>query len=230
VGLAPFEYSGIPAPAARVRAELYPFALAGAGGPLSKLGAAVVFERVVYINSNVEGSAIDIETTHQRLGLGVHYRIDLGSSPRSPAISVGFGYDQLTFALDRQQLMDDVIDFDLPDVDYLAFYPTVAMRLPLGRRLAIFAHGAYMFISDAGAIENEDAYGSASASGFEGEAGVQMWITSRLQLRLGAQYRQIGFTFDGEGVLRDRNGDGQNDVVGATDLYYGGYLTAGFQF
>ncbi|MCG8422612.1 MAG: hypothetical protein MJE77_32250 [Proteobacteria bacterium] len=230
VGLAPFDYRGVPVPAARFRGTLYPFALAGADGFTSSLGASFVFERVVRNNSNVEGSAIDIPTTHQRWGVGVHYRIDVGRSGRSPSISIGAGYDQLTFTLDRRVLMDEVPGVDLPDVDYLVFYPTLSGELPLGSRLVLFTRSAFLFISDAGPIENENAYGSGSAYGFDAELGIELWLARRLLIRLAGEYTHISHDFEGDGALRDRDGDGTPDVDGALDQYYGAYLTAGFRF
>lgn len=230
IGLAPFEYSGLPMPAARLQGTLYPFGLAGAGGFLGNIGASFAYERIVFINSSVDGSAISIPTTHQRLGVGVHYRLDFGRAGESPALTVGAGYDQITFALDRDVLMDDVIAVDLPDVDYLVFYPTLGAELPLGSRLAIFTQLAYLVISDAGPIENENNYGSASASGFDAELGAEIRLPKRIVVRLGAEYTRITHSFEGEGDLRDRDGDGTADVEGALDQYFGGYLMAGFRF
>ena len=230
IGLAPFEYSGLPMPAARIHGTLYPFGLAGAGGFLGNVGASLVYERIVLVNSTVDGNAVSIPTRHQRLGVGVHYRLDLGDAGTSPALTFGAGYDQITFALDRDVLMDDVVDVDLPDVDYLAFYPTVGAELPLGSRLALYTQLAYLIISDAGPIENENNYGSASASGLDGELGAELRLPKGVLVRIGAEYTRISHSFQGDGELRDRDGDGTPDVEGAQDLYFGGYLMAGFRF
>lgn len=226
----PFVYHGNPVPAGRVQAELYPFALFGARGFFSGLGGTFVFERVISMSSRVEGLGAELPTRHQRWQAGVHYRIHMGEAKNSFAITLGGGYGEHLFTLDRTAIMDTTLAIDIPDVTYRAFDPGLAMRIPLSSSLALHARGAYLAIRDAGAIETREAYGDAFAWGIDSELGATLDLSSWLACRLGGQYTLVTFDFLDQGVLRDRDGDGVNDIERALDQFFGASLTCGLQF
>jgi hypothetical protein len=52
-----------------------------------------------------------------------------------------------------------------------------------------------------------------------------------MPLHLGVRYVRMAYDFNGAGgALVDRDGDGDDDVGGALDVYLGGYATLGYLF
>jgi hypothetical protein len=230
---APNGYSGAPVPGVFVSVALFPLAVASGGkhrGVLQNIGVTAVLDYVVAINSQFgEGAAgIDIPTTQYRWGVGAIYRHNFGDSVTSPSIDVNAGYNKLVFELDKAVAMDAGLNLSLPNFDYAYIDVGGGLRFPLARAGALFAGGHLLLVQDAGEIKK--LYGAADVTAFDAAAGYEHRLTARVLVRGAARLQRVGFSFTGAGTESDRNGDGMSDVASATDLYYGGYLTAGYLF
>jgi MYXO-CTERM domain-containing protein len=228
--VAPYEYRSNPVPAARVQGEVYPGALLGTTGVFSNLGMSFAFERAFGMVSKVEGLDVNIPTTHQRWNAGLQVRVPLGTRHNSTTITVGGGYGQRAFYFDRTELILLNLDIDVPDVDYRAFDPGLAVRVPLGGRMALQLRGSYLLIRKVDDMDSPEWYGTATAYGADAEAAATLWVKPWLVVHAGVQYTRIDFTFAGNGARSDRDLDGILDVESALDEFYAGYLTAGLRF
>jgi hypothetical protein len=230
----PNGYNGTLVPGAYIAAEVYPLAFdhepGKKKGALAGLGVAVVYDKVLKISSKLEGGTVDIATAQVRWGVGVRYRLNIGSEPSGPQVKFGVGYNKLEFTLDQQAIMDNMLDIDLPNVAYTYYDPGVAGRLPIGKQMAIYADGRFLIINDTGDMQLTENYGPATVSGLDLDAGLEYRLDARLLVRGGVRYQRIAYTFDGDGALGDRDGDAMSDVPSATDQFFGGYVMGGYLF
>ena len=75
------------------------------------------------------------------------------------------------------------VDLQLPDVSYSYLDPGITLQFPVKPKLAVRAEARYLMVTSAGDIEAADGYGTASASGYVGEAGIEYELADRLALR-----------------------------------------------
>ena len=73
-------------------------------------------------------------------------------------------------------------------------------------------------------------YGGASVRGVDLDAGVEIRVTPRVAVKIGARWLRMGFAFDGSGQKTARDANPDQDVAGAVDEYLGGYTTASWLF
>jgi hypothetical protein len=86
--------------------------------------------------------------------------------------------------------------------------------------LAVSVAGRGLIVAGAGQIQQTDQYGTATAMGLSGSAGVEVMLFNHVALRVAGEATQISFDFTGNGTLsKDR------DVKTATDSYLGGVAT-----
>ncbi len=229
----PQGYDGALVPGIYATAELYPMALADRSGRgfAHDIGITLKVDRVLIIKSELPGQAgaDSLPTSQTRYGAGLVYRWNFGSSPTSPTLKVGAGYNVLSFTID-EQAADDPDAIELPDVAYTYIDPGLGLRLPLGDRFAALAEAHYLYVLDAGQIEDADRYGTAGAVAFDADVGAEVMVTSNFMARLGARFTQVGLSFDGNGDLTERTNDGMQDVTSSNDRYLGFYATAGLLF
>lgn len=229
----PNGYDGRIVPGAFFNAELYPLALGGGkhNGPLAGLGAAVTVDRVISIKSKIDDPAapmgfVEFATTQTAWGVGLRYRLPIGSRPTLPTVKLGFGYNHLDFTIDT-----GAMDIDLPNVAYSYIDAGGSVRVPLGERLAIEATGRYLVVVASGDISLPTNYGGGKVNGLDVSGSLEYRPTPRFTLRGGARYMRIAFDFDGTGndtTMRDMDPD--QDVGGALDVYLGFFATAGYLF
>ncbi len=218
----PMTYQGAPVGSARLDAELYP--LLRHHGHLARVGFAVDIERALRVHSNVvvDGVTHDLDTAQSRWGLGVRYRYPVGAH----AIKLAAGYDKLSHRINRAGL-----DIDLPDVgySYLDLGAGADVSLSHGEwRLSV--DGRYLHVLNAGAIAEPAAYGGGTVAGYHFDVGMARVLASGVLVRAGVEYLRMAFAFDGSGALTDVDADPEQDVGGAADTWFGGYLTAGIAF
>jgi hypothetical protein len=105
--------------------------------------------------------------------------------------------------------------------------PSLMVRVPLGKRVALFAGGRGLLMLSAGPIANADQYGRAHILGGTATAGFEIGLASHVALRLAGEGTQIDMKFYGQGMLASGlDGDpGTIDVQRARDRYYGGDAT-----
>lgn len=227
----PQGYDGALVPGVYAAAEIYPMALVErrGDGVARDFGISLVVDKVLLIKSRLEGAGADeLPTDQLRFGGGVVYRWNFGSAT-GPTLKLGVRYNRLSFSIDETQA-EDPAAIEIPDVDYSYLDPGVGFRLPLGERLALLAEAHYIYVLDAGQIQEADQYGESSVFAFEGDLGAELKLTDNLVARTGVRYSQYSLDFEGEGDLTDRTGDGMQDVNAARDRYLGVYATAGVLF
>ncbi|WP_428267725.1 hypothetical protein [Haliangium sp.] len=231
------EYNGTVAPGVFIDAEVYPAAFGPESMParaiLSNIGIRVLFDRVLFLTSGVEGGgqSADLDTTHMRFGVGLVYRYFFGDADNAPVIKLGVGYDRLQFSLDKDAAPAG-IDVDLPNVAYSSIDPGVAFTYPISGALAVTADARLLLVLGAGEVEDMDEYGGTSSSlGFDIGAEVEYEILPRLSVRGALRFVDVTLAFDGTGARTDRDGNAATqEVDGITDYYIGAQVTAGYRF
>ncbi len=220
----PNGYNGAIVPGALVSGEVYPLAFMSPGGALAGVGLTFVFDRVFLLKSKYGPDEYD--STQQRWGVGLSYRLNIGNRPTLPTIHVGIGYNSLSFTIDSGA---KVI---LPNVDYVYLDPNLGVRLPLGTpKLAFLADARYMVISGSGQFSENAYYGGGTVKGIDLDGGFEYRLMDRMPIHLGVRYIRIAYDFDGTGAgTKNLDGTNMNDVGGALDEYLGGYVTAGYIF
>jgi hypothetical protein len=230
-GAAPPGYTGPPTPGVHVAGEVYPLALASSGF-FSGLGIAAEYNQSLLLTTR-SADAMDeaLPTTQAQWSVGARFRLRFGRSATAPSLTVGGGYGRRSFTVDRSALPANAV-LDLPDVDYAYVDPGLTFRLPLGRRVALFAGGKALLLLSAGDIQEQDQYGAATATGGEAIAGIDVMITSRFLINVTGTGALIGLDFEGNGDQinnRDQDPDTE-DIAGATDTYLGGSASLGVIF
>jgi hypothetical protein len=79
---------------------------------------------------------------------------------------------------------------------------------------------------------NSTGYGPATVTGYELSAGIDYTLTKNLFIRALARFETVNLSFKGDpaSLANTRDGDPDQDVKGAKDLYYGGVATIGYAF
>ena len=235
--LEPDGYNSSVVPAGVLKADLYPLAFNLANKSETRnIGLSVELEQILQVKTEVEGGggAVDLPTEHRRYAIGVIARRNFGTTPTSPTLTASIRYNRARFEIDRAPAEAMGIIVDVPNVDYTYYDPGIGVRYPFNEKTAFGGEAKFLYVTEAGEIEDEDQYGEASVTGFDVGVHVEYKVNPRLFILAGA--RAIGFAFDfnpTEGevpALIDRNGDGVQDVGGGLDRYLGGYLSAGYLF
>jgi len=229
---APRGYKGKTVPGVYATGELYPMTFAGAKGVLANVGVGFVADRVIKLNSSVsdgmDGTAL-LPTKQSRYGANLRYRHNFGSGPRGVSLLASVGYNKLTFSIDKSGAPENVI-VDVPNTSYAYVDPGLGVRVPVAGNLSALAEGKFMAVLDTGQIQTPEQYGAATVTGFDGDLGLEYALGDHFLARAGARLIMLGYSFKGNGVQSDRDGNGSADVGGASDRYLGGYLTAGYAF
>jgi TolB-like protein len=221
----PQEYSSSPVAGVFVGIDAYPLAWGGKGGTslLSNLGVTALFDRVIKLDSEVtleDNTTATIGTTMQRFAIGLQYRHLFG---QKLWIEAGARYNVLTFEIDKEAAPAGV-EVRVPNTTYSYIDPAIGVRYLIGSKISAGLEVRVPLALDTGEIQEDDQYGPATVTAVEADVGADYLITSAIFARLGARLLTFGYDFDGTGAL---SGD---DVSGARDLYYGGYLLAGYLF
>ncbi len=170
-----------------------------------------------------------LPTVQRRYGVGATYRLLLGRSEGSPSVEVKVGYSKSKFKIDKSKIPTGV-NLDVPNTIYTWIDPGLRFRMPLGQAAALHAEGRFLAVMGTGEMQKPTQYGAAKVTGFDAEVGMEYWLTSRYLVRAGGRYTALGYDYQGNGVLTDRDGDGAVDVGGALDAYLAGYIAVGAAF
>lgn len=224
---APKAFTIAPVPGARVSGELYPLALSNPHSPAAGLGFAGLYDQTLSLalnNSAQPGASFPV--TEKQWDVGVRYRYLFNDSPTSASVTLGVGYGHKQFKVDRTKLMNGVL-IDIPDVEYMAYDPSLGIRIPFSPSFAFFANGGTLLMRKTGQIQSPEQYGQAKVTAGFGDVGFDIVIKQRYALRLAGEFTQIGFAFTGTGAqTKSRDNDSSSpDVGGATDRYLGGSAT-----
>ncbi|MCG8420119.1 MAG: hypothetical protein MJE77_19490, partial [Proteobacteria bacterium] len=227
----PQGYRGSPIPGGFVAAEVYPLTLTDKKSkkPYYNIGLSAVFDQALSVKADFQqqgGQEVRVNGTQRRFGLGLVYRYNIGNNPLGPTLKGSVRYNRLKFELDDNAVVD------VPDVDYTYLDPGVTIRYPFTRALAVSGEARFLLILDTGQMQDGDQYGTGRVTGFDSDLHVEYKIMSSILVRVGGRLALIGYAFRGAGT-KANNQDGDlntQDVAGARDIYYGGYVVAGYQF
>jgi len=220
---APNPYSNSLVGGARVAGELYPLAFGNPYRLIAGLGIGGHYDQTLKLGLRSTAQPdTEFPVTQRHWSVGLRIRIAFGSRPTSPTLTLGGGYFQRMFVVDRSQLMAGNI-LDLPDIVYKGFDPGLEVRIPIIRAVAFVFGGKAMLVTSAGPIQQPDSYGQAKVTAAEVMVGADIMFTRIIGMRLIAEGSQYGFAFTGNGEqARERDHDpSQVDVGGAADRYLG---------
>ena len=223
---APKPFNQKPVPGARFGLELYPLAF-GSDSVASGLGIGGMYDQTIGLNlQSTAQPGSKFAVTQSRFDVGPRFRINFGHKPTSPTLTLGVGYMQREFIVNRGALTGGNT-IDLPDVKYTGFDPGIEFRIPLMERLALTFGGQAILLTSAGPIQELDSYGQAEVTGGSGTISLDILLTKHVALNLRGEATQIGYKFTGNGAMaNDRDMEPSTpDIGGAADRYIGGVGT-----
>jgi len=229
---APKPYRNPLAGGMRVAGELYPLAFANPHSFISGLGFAGHYDQTLKLNltSDIQ-MGTKFPVTQRNWSIGARFRIAFGSSARAPTVTLGGGYFQRNFSVNRTGLnMGNIID--LPDVLYKGYDPGLEFRIPIVKQVALMFGGQLLLVTDTGQIQQLNQYGQAKVTSGQGMAGLDIVIANRIGVKIVGEMAQFGFAFTGNGdqtFNRDKD-PATPDVGGAADRYFGGSFTLGLLY
>jgi hypothetical protein len=223
---APKPFNQKPVPGARFGLELYPLAF-GSDSVASGLGIGGMYDQTIGLNlQSTAQLGSKFPVTQRRFDIGPRFRINFGKTPTSPTLTLGVGYMQREFIVNRSALTGGNT-IDLPDVNYTGFDPGIEFRIPLMERLALTFGGQAILLTSAGPIQELDSYGQAKVTGGTGSVSIDILLTKHVALNLRGEATQIGYKFTGNGALANNRDMEPStiDIGGAADRYIGGVGT-----
>ena len=220
----PANYVSDTLPAINLGAQIYP--LASLGGPLADVGITFDYYRALHLRADLPSHKELLDTTMQKLEVGLQFRWNVLASSSGPTLLSGLGYGWQEFTIHDSS--DNPIM--LPDLAYQYLWlMIIGAHVPFVASSG-FSFGAtvrldYLVMLDAGDMELTDSggYGTASMGGIEARAGLffgYKWFEARATFF----YRRIWFDFDNScyGIT------GCKAAGGALDEYTGLLLNFGF--
>jgi hypothetical protein len=227
----------IPVAGGVMDATVYPMAFNHKNsGLITGLGLEVMYDKVIRINSQkkyVDASMMqataNLATVEDRFSIGAVLRY-----PVSPALLIGgkvmYSSQQFNIA---QTFATNMIT-DVPNVHYSMAEPKVFLKYSLGGAIIIDVDAGFMLVTNTGGIQasNTTGYGPATVTGYEASAGIDYTLTKNLFVRALARFETVNLSFKGDpkSLANTRDGDPDQDVKGAKDLYYGGVASIGYAF
>jgi hypothetical protein len=137
--------------------------------------------------------------------VGARYRIPFESS----AILLGTDYMQHYFNLE--------VDNDLPpNVNYSAVRPSLAGRVPMGRKLMLGLQAAYLHILSVGALSDEGRFPNLTTIGAEAGAMLSYRLDNELDVTAGVDMRYYAHSMNA-----DQAAPANRLVGGAIDVHFG---------
>jgi hypothetical protein len=182
---------------------------------LRHIGATVMFDRVIGLNSKNPNNGMKLSSTEQRFAIGAAFRYPLGAGATAPVVGAALRYGSQKFTIDGMAA--------IPNVSYSMFDFTGFFRLPIGPKMILDVNAAALLPMGAGDITLLANYGRAKITGFEGSAGLDYLLMKNIFVRLEGRLETLGYAFLGEGMK-------STGIAGARDTYFGGLLTAGFLY
>ncbi len=227
----PPPYNGVPVAGLVLDVTIFPLAITHSSKSMLKnIGLTAMYDKVLLINSKSDpdgpgGNApVTLPTSQSRWAVGGVFRY-----PVNKNVTAGVG---LEYGVQRFTIKGAMgVSPGIPNTEYTAIVPSLFARFTLGK-IIVGLDAAYLAISKAGQIENNDQYGKASKNGFEGQLSVDYMLRKFLFARVAFKAEAIGFTFGNTGaMLTNRDGDmDSKDVFGASDRYFGGIATVGYLY
>jgi hypothetical protein len=226
----PLGYRGAPVAGVYFDADIFPLALSRKNRSMTRhIGVNVLADRVISMKTRVAdmaGATTELETAQRRYGAGVVLRYPLGASA---LLGARVRYSRLTFEIDKAAAPSGVT-VDVPNVKYGMVEPALGFTYLATPKIAIGVEAAFLLTLTTGEIGDSTQYGGATVTGIDGELHGDYMITSKIFARAAFKLMTLGYKFKGTGDLIDRNGDGEADVFGARDSFFGMTATLGYVF
>jgi hypothetical protein len=198
--------------ALHLEGEVYPFAFGDQKSPASGLGFAVEYEKTLGLAITIPGTELSVPIDQAHFSIGARFRI---SANPTTTLVLGLDYAKRHYIADRSGLGSPG-EFDAPDVDYTAVFPTFGLVKQFAPKAAFFARAGGQLILDTGNIQEKDQYGAATVYGIDARLGFDFTLSPRVALRLAGHFGQISFKFKGNGDLAMTRG-----VSAAADRDFG---------
>jgi TolB-like protein len=238
LSLVPPEYKeGLPVPGGVMDATVYPFAITHKNtGMLANLGIEVMYDKVIvisskkpYIDTSMNQQTATLNTVEDHFSVGAVFRYPLG-----PAV-VGAKLMYMTQQFNIEQVLPNGSPTDVPDVQYAAIEPKAFVKYTVLPGLIANAEGGFMLVTKTGDISQDGmtGYGGSKDTGFELTAGVDYNLTKAIFARAYVHLEEIKLTFKGDANSLSNTRDSDpttQDVLGATDLYWGGAVAIGYAY
>ena len=225
LGNKPPPYKGVPVAGALIDATFYPLAIGHKRRGMAKnLGATVMYDKVLKINSRAGNPPVDLPTSQARWAVGAVFRYPLGAKAMIGA-AVRFG--KQSFEIQGA----GGVTPGIPNVTYTIIDPMAMLRFQVAPKLTFNVNLGFMAITNTGQIQEGTQYGAATVSGFEGEIGGDYLLTKNIFARAAFRFATIGFSFKGGAMQTNmRDTDNAQDVFGARDTYLGGAVSVGYLY
>ncbi len=222
LGNNPKPYKGVPVAGLLIDATVYPLAVGHKRRDMLKnLGITAMYDKVLKIQS--KQGAVTLPTAQARYAFGAAFRYPLGKL----TVGATLRYGRQNFTIGSSM----GVTSDLPNVNYTILDPGAFLHYAVTPKFILNLNVAYMAFLGTGAIQNNDSYGAATVTGFEGEIGGDYLLTRNIFARAAFRFETIGFKFKGTGTMTTgRDIDPEQDVFGARDNYLGGAVTVGYLY
>ncbi len=212
----PAGYKSAPVPGAFFDITAFPLAYGHKRNDILRhLGATLMFDRVLAINSKNPNDGMKLTSAEQRFAIGGAFRYPLGKGAMAPVVGATLRYGVQKFTISGMA--------QIPNVSYSMFDLTGFFQYPLSPKMVLGASLAGLLPLGAGDITLLANYGQATLTGFEGSASLDYMITKMIFARAELRGETLGYAFKGEGMR-------VKGIGGARDNYFGGTLTAGFLY
>jgi hypothetical protein len=206
-------------PLPSIRAELYPFALAGMDA-LAGLALEGSFAYAPFLKSRRTSGTDYYPTSAMRMDAGIHWRL-LPMSNYGLAISPFAGLRVQSFILAASSTGDRLDG--IPNLQFVSVRAGVGLEAPVVQdSVIIIARLAVLPVFSAAEIISPTYFPSGSAFGFEGGFGVAVQIAAPLQFRATFEYTQYSLSFQA-------SSSNLYAATGAVDRYLGGNLALRLQ-
>jgi hypothetical protein len=227
----------IPVAGGVMDATVYPMAFNHKNsGLITGLGLEVMYDKVIRINSQKKyvddtmmQATANLATVEDRFSIGAVLRY-----PVNPTLLVGgkIMYSSQQFNI-AQTFATNMVT-DVPNVHYSMAEPKLFLKYTLNPAIIVDVDAGFMLVTNTGGIQasNSTGYGPATVTGYEISAGLDYALTKALFVRVLARFETVNLTFKGDpaSLANTRDGDPDQDVKGAKDLYYGGTASIGYAF
>ena len=205
-------------------------------GLITGIGLEIMYDKVIHINSQkkyvddqMNQATANLATVEDRFSIGAVLRY-----PVSPSLLIGGKVMYSSQQFNIAQTFATNMATDVPNVHYSMAEPKAFLKYSFGGPITIDVDAGFMLVTSTGGIQqsNSSGYGPATVTGYELSAGLDYTLTKNLFIRALAKFETVNLSFKGDmnSLANTRDGDPDQDVKGAKDLYYGGMATIGYAF
>lgn len=211
-----------------VDVTLYPLAFLHAikHGVFAGLGAGITVDKPFWPTTEFEGTPNQYATAELRVEGGARWRFIVRKWRPRLEITVlgGAGLHTYTIAKATDPATGRKVDAGPPDVSYVYGQVGAGLRAVFWHeRLMPWLSAAYEYFPDAGPAENVDEYGTSRTHGVMLRAGLDVRVWRRLRVGAAGFWELVGLSFTHDLATA-------RTATRATDQFFGGIFTAGYDY